>query len=91
VDIIGRYGGEEFSIILPEAEIEQALIVAERLCAVIASTPFDTGRGPVKLTASLGVAALDPGTADLDVLLDQADQALYLAKQHRNQVKVYTP
>ena len=90
VDIIGRYGGEEFSIILPEADVEQAMIVAERLCAVIASTPFETGRGPVKLTASLGVAALDPEHADLDVLLDQADQALYLAKQNRNQVKVYT-
>jgi diguanylate cyclase (GGDEF)-like protein/PAS domain S-box-containing protein len=91
VDIIGRYGGEEFSIILPEADVEQAIVVAERLCAVIASTPFETGRGLVRLTASLGVASLDPEHADLDVMMDQADQALYLAKQNRNQVKVYTP
>jgi diguanylate cyclase (GGDEF)-like protein/PAS domain S-box-containing protein len=91
VDIIGRYGGEEFAIILPEADLEQARIVAERLCAAIACTPYATGHGTVNLSACLGVAVLNPEQVNLDVLLDQADQALYLAKQQGNQVRVYQP
>ena len=91
VDIIGRYGGEEFAIILPEADLEQARIVAERLCVAIACTTYETGHGTVNLSASLGVAVLSPEQVNLDILLDQADQALYLSKQPGNQVSIYQP
>ncbi len=89
VDVIGRYGGEEFAIILPETDLAQAGLIAERLCSVIAGACYETPRGEVCQTASLGVSALDRAHPDLDALLDQADQALYLAKQSRNAVRIY--
>jgi len=91
VDIIGRYGGEEFAIILPEASLAKAHEVAERLRRKIASTEIETSQGSVKVTASLGLAELDPDHPSLEHLLDCADRALYAAKQSgRNQTKVYS-
>jgi diguanylate cyclase (GGDEF)-like protein len=91
VDVVGRYGGEEFVILLPETELAAARDTAERLRAEIAATPIVTDVGPVFLTVSLGVvgrAAND--SIELDILLNQADQMLYAAKQSgRNQVVVW--
>jgi len=87
VDIIGRYGGEEFSILLPEIELPYAQSVAERLKQKISRASIETERGPVSLTISLGVAVLDEDCANLDALLERADQALYQAKDAgRNRV-----
>jgi len=88
-DIIARYGGEEFVILLPETELPYAKVVAERMRQEISRTSTETERGTVSLTISLGVAVLDEDCADLDALLERADQALYAAKQAgRNRVSI---
>jgi diguanylate cyclase (GGDEF)-like protein len=91
MDIVGRYGGEEFVFLLPETEIGQAELVANRLRQKVASTVFDTTGGPVNITISLGVAKLDAENPELGYLLDCADKAMYRAKQTgRNKVVVYS-
>ena len=81
VDIIGRYGGEEFVILLPESDLSEARKVAERLRKNISSEPFLTRQGEVQITASLGVTAVNGHGKDLSSLIERADQALYTAKQ----------
>jgi two-component system, cell cycle response regulator len=90
-DWIARYGGEEFAIVLPETELSGALVTAEKIRAILGSTPIMTTAGPLIVTASLGVAALTPGceTAALTSagLLRRADEALYRSKlSGRNRV-----
>ena len=81
VDILGRYGGEEFVVLLPETPQGRAQEVAERLRDGIAHLDIAAPQGALTITASLGVAALDSTSPDLDKLLDWANQALYLAKR----------
>ena len=89
IDLIGRYGGEEFVVLLPETDLPAARIIAERLRTAVANTPIATQRGGVTLTISLGVAALTASTPDLATLLHHADEALYVAKRRgRNRVEV---
>jgi diguanylate cyclase (GGDEF)-like protein/PAS domain S-box-containing protein len=91
VDITGRYGGEEFVFLLPETELPQAEHVANRLRQAIASTVFDTTRGPVSITISLGVAKLEDENPELGYMLDCADKAMYRAKlTGRNKVVLYS-
>ena len=81
VDIVGRYGGEEFAVGLPGSDQEVAFSVAERIRTAISSRPIDTESGPLQIQASLGVAsALEDGD-DVGRLLDRADTAMYVAKQ----------
>ncbi len=80
LDILGRYGGEEFVILLTESDIERACQVAERLRARIEAFPFVVKDVSLRLTASLGVAERRMGES-VESVLDRADQALYLAKQ----------
>jgi diguanylate cyclase (GGDEF)-like protein len=89
VDTVGRYGGEEFLIILPETNASQALIAAERLRSRISQADIEAQEAHIQVTVSMGVASLD--TADsLECLVEQADKAMYSAKQAgRNQTKVY--
>ena len=93
-DIIGRYGGEEFIVLLPATRIHAEDIahrIAERLRRAIASTPIRTPQGEVRLTVSIGAATLSEAGEALDVLIQRADQALYLAKQQgRNRVVVWS-
>jgi diguanylate cyclase (GGDEF)-like protein len=87
VDVVGRYGGEEFAIILPETDLAAACRVADRLRESISGQTIATEAGPVVVTTSLGVSTLRNGTTKLDNLLDGADQALYVAKRSgRNRV-----
>jgi diguanylate cyclase (GGDEF)-like protein len=90
IDLIGRYGGEEFAVLLPETDLAVARIIAERLRAAIANTPIATQRrGGVTVTISLGAAALTASTPDLATLLHYADEALYAAKRRgRNRVEI---
>lgn len=87
VDHMGRYGGEEFVVLLPESDVEGAHNAAERLRRCVAESPIETGRGPVAVTISLGAAAITEDCPDLAALLDRADAAMYAAKQAgRNRV-----
>ena len=87
VDLFGRYGGEEFSFILPETNAASALVVADRLRNVISNTPFLAQNEAFKVTVSIGVTGFKSSIPSARALLDKADQALYRAKQSgRNQV-----
>ncbi len=87
VDILGRYGGEEFAILLPEADMAIALAVAERLRQCVASAPVSVDGHAISVTLSLGVAVLTDEGDDLEAVLYRADAALYAAKQAgRNRV-----
>ncbi|MEQ9360416.1 MAG: GGDEF domain-containing protein, partial [Rhodospirillales bacterium] len=79
-DTLGRLGGEEFAILLPGADGESAMTVAERLRAVIAEAPFDTIDGPVDVTVSIGVAEAEDADQAIEGTLGRADTALYHSK-----------
>ncbi len=86
VDLVGRYGGDEFIALLPETDLPQAMHIAERLRKSISEMAFNTPDSQVKITISVGVAAL--GKEDtLEMLIKNTDLALYRAKEDgRNQV-----
>ncbi len=82
-DVVGRLGGEEFAVLLPDTALEQAHALAEKLRATIAATPINFQEQQLSITASLGVAV---GDYRLECLLPKADAAMYQAKtQGRNQ------
>jgi diguanylate cyclase (GGDEF)-like protein len=81
VDIVGRFGGDEFSILLPGVEVRVAREVADRLCRLVSDHPFPTSKKPLPVTVSLGVVAARKRMKSLETMLDKADAALYLAKQ----------
>ena len=91
-DWVGRYGGEEFLIVVPGCDAEALLASAERLRACIADPPVETTAGPVPMTLSIGiVSAMPPGPSapNLEKLLYAADLALYKAKANgRNRVEM---
>jgi diguanylate cyclase (GGDEF)-like protein/PAS domain S-box-containing protein len=83
-DVIGRYGGDEFVILLPQTSAQAALPLAERIHASLDAMRLDTERGPLTLTISIGIAQTIHETSQTDTsenLLLRADQALYAAKQ----------
>jgi diguanylate cyclase (GGDEF)-like protein len=86
VDAIGRYGGEEFLIVLHDTRLEKAVEIAERARMKIDESPFESRGRRMPITVSLGVAELAPGESPIDVLA-RADVALYRAKREgRNRV-----
>jgi diguanylate cyclase (GGDEF)-like protein len=86
-DIAVRFGGEEFLIILPEANLASAVGVAERLRELVAELIVHVKGGAVQITISAGVAERTPRMQDLMELISHADEALYCAKRSgRNQV-----
>ena len=89
-DSIGRYGGEEFLVILPECCLECAVAFANRLCSWIGSDKMDTAEGLIPVTISFGVAASGRDSRrDQQALVRAADAALYKAKENgRNRVEV---
>jgi diguanylate cyclase (GGDEF)-like protein len=87
IDLVGRYGGEELIILLPEADRPTSIQVAERLLHSIACTPIRVFNKEISVTASIGVACQDENTTDLETLIARADQAMYIAKHKgRNRV-----
>ena len=89
IDVLGRLGGEEFAVLLPETDLGLALTVAERLRAAVARAPLPLeDGGSVQLSASFGVASMLGADDNLDALLGRADRALYAAKgSGRNAVR----
>jgi diguanylate cyclase (GGDEF)-like protein/PAS domain S-box-containing protein len=79
-DIVGRYGGEEFIILLPETNAPTAFQIAERIRTIVANHTVAIKHQQVGMTCSLGLAAAPAGRLDLATLLTQADRALYEAK-----------
>lgn len=87
-DVMGRLGGEEFAIFLPNASAAGALAVAERLRALVEAQPVATGPQSIPLTVSVGVTLCAHGDA-AGAALQRADEAMYLAKERgRNRVEV---
>jgi diguanylate cyclase (GGDEF)-like protein len=89
-DAAGRYGGEEFLVVLPGCDLEAASRHAERLRMLISGEPFDTSEGRHSATCSLGVASTSGSSPkDTDSLIRAADAALYRAKRNgRNRVEI---
>lgn len=89
VDILGRYGGEEFLILLPETQHDKALEAAERIRKQVEAMVLPAAKGPLKLTISAGVATLKlDAPITLEELIKNADDALYGAKAAgRNRVQ----
>lgn len=88
IDILGRLGGDEFTILLPETDMYTASHVANRVRQTIADNPVSAGDGPINVSVSLGVARATSTTPDLEVLISRADAALYVAKREgRNRVE----
>jgi diguanylate cyclase (GGDEF)-like protein len=89
LDVIGRYGGEEFVAFLPETSSATALDVAERLRQSVEGLVVPSQHRDIRVTISIGVATVKDKTADLAALIDAADEALYEAKQQgRNKIIV---
>ncbi|MBB4691938.1 diguanylate cyclase [Paractinoplanes abujensis] len=85
-DVLGRYGGEEFAVVLPDHGDDSPAELAERMRAGVAGTPVPTRAGPIPVTISVGVALL-AAQDTLDQVLARADHALYQAKETgRNRV-----
>jgi diguanylate cyclase (GGDEF)-like protein len=91
VDLVARFGGEEFVVLLPETSVDQSLIAAERMRFKVQAQPIGIGDGapPVLVTISVGAASATGGASLLDEILARADEAVYRAKRAgRNQVCV---
>lgn len=85
-DLIGRYGGEEFLVVIPDHSMTDDQDIYERLKSKIAEKPIATQSGELSITVSIGVAFFHRGV-DADALIEAADKALYRAKeQGRNRV-----
>lgn len=90
IDISGRYGGDEFCLLMPETNSSDALKAAERLLELIRQLEISTSQGTQHITASIGISTLQEEHSSFDEVLQHADQALYCAKQSgRNRIEIY--
>jgi diguanylate cyclase (GGDEF)-like protein len=92
IDVVARFGGDEFCVILPQTGIDGATVIAERIRERIERTPFMRTQGlEVRITASFGIASYPDHGATQDDLIARADQAMYAAKAAgKNDVRVAT-
>ncbi len=89
VDLVGRFGGEEFVILLSETDSTSAKEVAERLRIAVEQLSINIGKKKVSVTISVGVASFDKNSPDLNTLVARADQAMYVSKHKgRNRVSI---
>jgi diguanylate cyclase len=88
-DVLVRYGGEEFLVILPNAAADHARQLGERIRQAISQLRLNSGATPVRFTVSIGVAGRLPAEEDAAGIVERADRALYTAKRNgRNQVQM---
>jgi diguanylate cyclase (GGDEF)-like protein len=80
-DIVSRYGGDEFVVLLPETQLSDAVMLAERMAARIVEFQWPSANGETSITASLGVASFPEAGSQMQTLLKAADAALFRAKQ----------
>ena len=92
-DTVARYGGEEFILILPEAGIEEAAMISERIRRLVENTPFEIGQVRMNLTVSIGISNFPSHRPkSKEELVKMADLALYDAKRGgRNRVCIFNP
>ena len=90
-DILCRYGGDEFGLLLPETNFQGAYVTAERVRSTVEKTNLNTEEDPVMISLSIGISSLvEGGALGMDELVTQADVALYQAKKSgRNQISFY--
>jgi two-component system cell cycle response regulator len=81
VDLVARYGGDEFVILLPETDLSAGQEVAARLSRSVADCAISSRHGILRVTLSIGLAPLLAEMQDLAALIDQANQAEHLAKE----------
>ncbi|MCQ3935955.1 MAG: hypothetical protein DPW18_02790 [Chloroflexi bacterium] len=87
-DAVGRWGGEEFAISLPNADADQAILVAQRITQTLADFKFDHSKTFPVPTVSMGIAVFPHEAGEITKLIDLADKRLYIAKRRgRNQVE----
>jgi diguanylate cyclase (GGDEF)-like protein/PAS domain S-box-containing protein len=87
IDIFGRYGGEEFVVLLIANDLHSSSVVAERIRRAVADQAIETKAGPIHVTISIGVDEFDSCCENLDTLINRADRAMYIAKHNgRNQI-----
>jgi len=90
IDIQGKYGGEEFCVILTETDVQESQFVAERIRQALQDTSIQAYDETLRVTISIGIAGFPNDSQDLTALVDKADQALYQAKETgRNRVCIY--
>jgi two-component system, cell cycle response regulator len=91
-DVLGRYGGEEFMVLLPGCELRAGAVVAERLRKCFADAPFEVDNHKLAVTASFGIVCSSQPHSSLEMLVDAADSALYRAKAAgRNRIELAKP
>ena len=89
IDLVGRFGGEEFCILLPEANKADAYVVAERIRKAVEGYTIKAYDETLSITISMGISSFPEGSRGLDELIENADTALYEAKrQGRNRICV---
>lgn len=88
IDLVGRIGGEEFAVVLPDTDIERAHVFARNVQRRIADTPYSLEGRHIPLTVSIGISALHTKDDDAELALSRSDRALYYAKQRgRNRIE----
>lgn len=89
-DVVGRIGGEEFTILLPDTDKAEAFKVADRLRSIVETTKFRHKNATIQFTISVGVTSSDGKGKDFDIIMREADTALYQAKKEgRNKAVPY--
>jgi diguanylate cyclase (GGDEF)-like protein len=93
LDVVCRYGGEEFAVVLPETDAQQVKMVAERIRSAIQSNYFSVSDSiaPINVTVSIGVATCPQDSADINEIIEMADRALYYSKNTgKNKVSIWS-